>query len=175
MTDTIDFSFCNAYMLPGEYVLWKGRPEKGNVLTKRELTMLPFALLWTGFAVFWEYFAIRSSGSLFFCLWGMPFVCIGLYMLFGQFIYKAYLRDKTFYVVTNQKLMIKWGKKLQVYTAGDLPPMNIVFHKNGNGTILFENVWYAGNRRRSGVFSLDNLPDVVQAQNALTTMKNGNA
>ncbi len=32
MNDLEGYEFCRNYMTDGEYILWKGRPEKGNLL-----------------------------------------------------------------------------------------------------------------------------------------------
>lgn len=36
MEDENEYSFCNGYLTAGEYVLWKGRPGKGKLLSKSE-------------------------------------------------------------------------------------------------------------------------------------------
>lgn len=171
MEYTEDFSFVNQYLLSGEYIVWKGRPEKGLVFSGQDFIMIPFSIMWLGFALFWEWGAIQS-GIPFMMLWGLPFVGIGLYMLFGRYIHSAWLRPRTFYVVTNKKLIIKKGRKISMYTAMDLPPMTLRIHKNGNGTISFsETVRYRGGRHYSTFFALENLKDAVHAQNAISAME----
>ena len=54
MNDLEGYEFCRNYMTDGEYILWKGRPEKGNLFTGQEVVMLPFSLLWLAFSVYWE-------------------------------------------------------------------------------------------------------------------------
>ena len=109
--------------------------------------------------------------TLFLIIWMIPFVCVGLYMAFGKIIQKIYLRNKTFYVITNKKLMIKKGRKIQIYNGNDLPPMEIKIHNNGLGTIIFSEFVYTGRRRYHRYIMLENLIDVVQAQNAIEVMK----
>ena len=101
------YDFCRRYMTEDEYILWKGHPEKGNIFTGREAVMLPFSIVWLSFAVYWEITALRSGSNWFMVLWGLPFVAIGVYLLIGRFIMTAYLRTRTFYVITNRKLMIR--------------------------------------------------------------------
>lgn len=170
--DYIDnYQFCNPYILPGEHILWKGRPEKGNLFTSQEWVMIPFGVFWLGFCLFWEYMALQS-GQLIAIIWGLPFVGVGIYLLFGRLIQAALLRDKTFYVITNHKILIKKGRKISMYNAQDLPPMEVEIHKNGNGTILFyEDVYTRRGRRRSTYIALENLKDIAHAQNAISMME----
>ena len=171
MEHEADYSFCNPYLIPGEFILWKGRPEKGRLLTGADLIMIPFSIFWLGFALFWEFGAIES-GIPFMMLWGLPFIGIGIYLLFGQWIYRAYLRTRTFYVITNKKLILKRARKLTMYTAKDLPPATLDIHPNGNGTITFaENTYYRRGRHYRSYFALENLKDPVNAQNALNQME----
>lgn len=170
MDHEADYSFCNHYMLPGESVLWKGHPEKGRLFTGTDFFVIPFSVFWLGFALFWELAAI-DSGIPFMMLWGLPFISIGVYLLFGRFIHKAYLRTRTFYVITNKKLIIKRGKRLTMYTAKDLPPATLQIHSDGNGTISFSETTYRRGRHYTSHFALENLKDAVRAQNALLQME----
>lgn len=40
-----EYEFGRPYMVGDEYILWKGKPEKGALFTGREIIMLPFALI----------------------------------------------------------------------------------------------------------------------------------
>lgn len=172
MYHTDHYQFCRPYILADETILWKGKPEKGNIITRKETIMFPFSLMVCIFSVFWEYMALQS-GVPFFAIWGLPIVAIGLYMLIGRHIQTAFLRNKTFYVITNKKLLIKKGNKINLYNGCDLPPMEVEIHKNGNGTILFyEDVYTRKGRRRSTYIALENLKDVAHAQNAISMMEN---
>ena len=81
------YDFCRPYLLEDEYILWKGRPERGNIFRQGDWMVVIFAVMWLGFSLFWEFSALKSvmsgGGSLFLALWGLPFVAIGLYLLFG--------------------------------------------------------------------------------------------
>ncbi len=172
MEHTDNYSFCKNYIVGDEYILWKGKPEKGHIFHKSDIVLVPFSLFWLGFSLFWEIGAFKSSGSLFFALWGLPFVAVGVYLFVGRYIMALYLRNKTFYVVTNKKLIIKKGNKLEIRYAKDLPPMEVQFHKNGNGTITFWEEVYTGRGRRHNTFlMLENLSDVAKAQNAIDSME----
>ena len=167
-----NYAFATTYMVGDEYILWKGKPEKGNLLMRGEIALILFSIVWTSFAVFWEVMAVTSGAPFFFALWGLPFIGVGLYLMFGRFIHTAVMRNKTFYVVTNKKILIKSGSRIKMYDGRDLPPMEVEIHKNGNGTITFTHEVYTRNgHSHRTYFRLENLVDVAQAQNAISMME----
>jgi hypothetical protein len=126
----------------GERLLWAGRPRQGVFLQPQDAMMIPFSVAWGGFAIFWTYTAWRSGAPLFFVLWGTPFVAIGLYMMFGRFFSDAKARAKTFYAVTDQRILFVRGDSSsnQVVTSVDLKSMGeftSVRNTDGRGTIVF--------------------------------------
>ncbi len=171
MEYTDNYAFCKAYLIDGEQILWKGKPEKGQIFHKQDIVLVPFAVFWLGFSLFWEATAIMGGAPFFFALWGLPFIAVGVYLLIGRHIMALYLRNKTFYVVTNKRLIIKKGSKIEMRNGEDLPPMEVQLHKNGNGTITFwEEVYVGRGRHRNTYLMLENLSDVARAQNAINSM-----
>ncbi|MGN0335519.1 MAG: hypothetical protein ACI4DV_07660 [Lachnospiraceae bacterium] len=41
-----DYDFSRPYMIDDEHILWKGRPESGNLFTGSEVVLIPFGLIW---------------------------------------------------------------------------------------------------------------------------------
>jgi hypothetical protein len=109
----------------GESILWSGRPKAGVIFHKQDALLIPFSLLWGGFAIFWEASVLGVTGfthSLrapgFFMLWGVPFVVIGQYLIWGRFLYAAWLSRRTFYAVTNRRvIVVQNGWRHQIASA----------------------------------------------------------
>ena len=49
------YDFCRPYLLEDEYILWKGRPERGNIFRQGDWMVVIFAVMWLGFSLFWEF------------------------------------------------------------------------------------------------------------------------
>ena len=111
---------------PGEKLLWTGKPKQGLMLRSSDAFLIPFSLLWGGFAVFWESSVVASGGPIFFMLWGIPFVLMGIYITVGRFFVDAYKRSKTIYGLTPDRVLIKSGifsrdvKSINIKTLSDI-------------------------------------------------------
>ena len=175
----MDYIAYKQYLVNGEYVLWQGMPEKGNLISRSDIFMIPFSILWCGFAIFWEITAITSGAPFFFALWGIPFVCVGLYIVFGRFIWTAWTRKRTRYVITNKKIIRFRGKRVDMLDGRSLPPMHTEIHRNGNGTIIFGTVnpYYGRSGRMSwnssdgSQFTIENISNCLQVQQIISNME----
>jgi hypothetical protein len=88
----------------GERLLWRGAPDPGRLLQPQDLYLIPFSLMWGGFAIFWEILAISGSRKLTFLpVFGLPFVLVGLYIMFGRFAHRRWLRARTAYGLTDKR------------------------------------------------------------------------
>ena len=139
-------------LLKDEQVLWAGQPDPKVIFTGADIFLVPFSLLWGGFAIFWEFMASTGVANAqikqhqgpiwFFPLFGIPFVLMGLYFIFGRFIYKAWRKRNTYYAVTNKRVIVLtkgMGRDIQAAFINTLPSVNKSIRSNGNGTIRFGN------------------------------------
>jgi hypothetical protein len=137
-------------LLPGEKIVWSGAPGQGIILNSRDILMIPFSLMWGGFAIFWEVMTFRMKGTpMLFHLWGIPFILMGLYFIFGRFFFDAYLRSKMQYAVTNRRILISGPRPFASITTlnlGQLPEIKLKEGQNGRGTIFFGPQSSANNR-----------------------------
>jgi hypothetical protein len=131
----------------GERLLWSGQPRGGVRLHAADIFAIPFSVFWCGFAIFWVVMAMQpmkhgggGPATTIFPLFGLPFVAVGLYMVFGRFIVDARIRAKTFYGVTSDRVILISGlfsrrtKSLNLRTISDL---SLTERADGSGTITF--------------------------------------
>ena len=129
----------NQHLDSDEKLIWSGVPQQGIIFKGSDAFMIPFSLLWGGFAIFWEFSVLNTEAPFFFALWGIPFVLVGLYMIFGRFFYDAILRKNTIYGLTPNRIIIKSGvfkksvKSLNIRTLSDV---TLNEKSDGSGTIV---------------------------------------
>jgi hypothetical protein len=127
-------------LAPGEQMLWSGQPRSGLAFRGSDALAIPFSLMWGGFAFFWEYSVFQSNAPLFFRLWGVPFVLVGLYLIVGRFFLDAWTRRKTHYALTENRALIVCGLFSRRTTSLDLQTLSNVSLSEGSGgegTITF--------------------------------------
>jgi hypothetical protein len=57
-------------------------------------------------------------------LWGIPFLVIGNYMVWGRFLADAWLKRRTYYAVTNRRVLVLqdgWKRKSSTTFLGSIP------------------------------------------------------
>jgi len=159
-----------------EILLWTGQPKKGIVFRKADIFLIPFSILWCGFAVFWIIMA--SQGGGYFYLFGIPFVIIGLIFVFGRFIIDSKHRENTYYGLTEDRIIIKSGifsrsiKSLNIRTLSNIEYSE---KNDGSGTISIgpKNpmmVWGSGMSWWPGMKAnpqLDLIPNVRKVYNQI--------
>jgi len=167
-------------LLPGEQLLWWGRPRQGLMLRPADALYIPFSLFWCGFAIFWEASVVKS-GFWPFELWGIPFVLAGLYMVFGRFLTDARQRARTVYAITDQRVVVVAGLFRDVVTSlslRSLADLGLFERRDGSGTIALGPVspWYVTGRlsrnRPPDSPALEGIPQVRSVYNLLLEAQN---
>ena len=49
-----------------EKLLWTGAPKHGILIKGTDVLMIPFSLMWGGFALFWEFTVVNSGAPILF-------------------------------------------------------------------------------------------------------------
>jgi len=137
-------------LLEDERIQWVGQPESHILFTRTDIFLVPFSIVWSGFVIYWEIIA-WESGPFAVCF-GLPLFLIGLYILFGRFLYKIWKKKNTYYAVTNKRILILTKKiftrSFRATYLNTIPNIDKSVRSDGIGTITFGNQspwgsWYA--------------------------------
>ena len=123
-----------------ESLLWSGRPRQGLVLRASDAFLIPFSLMWGGFSIFWEVSVLSTDAPGFMAVWGIPFVLMGLYLIFGRFFVDAAVRSRTSYGLTNQRVIIAsglFGRSMTSLPLRTLDGVSLREKADGRGTVMF--------------------------------------
>lgn len=129
------------YLLRDERILWQGKPNIRDYVFRGAWYLIPFSLLWGGFAIFWEIGVLTAPRApVFFAILGIPFVLFGLYLMVGRFFVASREAINTSYAITDRRVLIIGGAFRRTFTAIEvtqLPEMQLDQGRNGRGSITF--------------------------------------
>ena len=128
-----------------ETLLWCGQPAPGS-LAIRALPVTLFGVFFFGFALFWMTMALKATRhagafSIFFPLFGTPFLLVGLAMLLAP-LWAAMSAKKTIYAVTDQRAIIMGigrARSAQSFRPEDLTGFSHFERADGSGDVMFSN------------------------------------
>jgi len=130
------------YLEPDEKIIWRGKPARKVSLSGGDVFLIPFSIIWCGFAILWTTAMAASGAPVFFWLFGVPFIILGLYFVFGRFIHVGMAAARTFYALTDKRIMIVTGlisKRFTSLDIRDIPVINLRLRRGGVGDIQFGN------------------------------------
>lgn len=124
----------------GEELLWAGRPYQGLFLLRpSDAFLIPFSFLWLGFVIA-ALIGAQKAGESDPLMVLLVFGTLGLYLVLGRFVIDARQRQRTFYGLTDQRVIIVRGllqrevKSINLKTISDL---SLSERRDGFGTIKF--------------------------------------
>jgi hypothetical protein len=160
------------HLLPGEHVLWTGRPNPLRLLNANDAFMVPFSVLWASLTTPWALGALVNGELSVSLLWALPFALLGQYMLWGRFVAKWWGRRRTVYAVTDRRILSARGGYLESLPMGQLPATSYSTRRDGSGTITFgspsgasrqledSGMEWLSRRSAPGVLAFRDIPDV---------------
>lgn len=122
-------------LLENEGILWAGRPGLGIRFDRVDIFNIPFSIAWWGVVIFVLLPNFRFSIFVAF------FAIVGIYVTIGRFFYDKWKRDKTFYVVTPSRVIIKRGildTEIRSFDIATLVDLDLSERADGSGTIKLE-------------------------------------
>ena len=161
-TQNNEYDFARGYFLSDEYELWRGKSKGMN--SQQKMFMIPFGIFFLGFALFWTMTASAVGGP--FGLFGLPFIAVGAYIVFGKNI----VGKKTYYVITNKRIYRSQAGRVDMVDIANLPPMRVAAHSGGAGSVYFgEHHYRAHGKTHYGVvFSIENVDDIATVQRIIS-------
>jgi hypothetical protein len=169
----------------GEKLVWAAQPLP-RVFRRQSIGIVLFGIPWTAFAIFWMTTAAwgvwghggyNHAGSnlpgpfVFFPLFGLPFVLIGLGMLSSPFWLSRQAR-RTVYVLSDQRAIVITGKALgggvtvQSFEPDRLTSMERSQRADGSGDLVFESFVQrqgrGSNTIRRGFIGIENVKQVEE-------------
>jgi hypothetical protein len=146
-------------LLSGESIVWTGQPNPRVVFHKDDAMLIPFSLLWGGFAIFWEMgvMGLGPFGSdagrqwTFGVIWGVPFVLVGQYLIWGRFLYAFWKKSRVYYALTNRRaIAVQRAPSRKIVSAyiDALPMLMKSVRSDGIGTVTFTQAEPLWSRRR---------------------------
>lgn len=147
------------YLQSDENVIWCDSPSRGLPITEKGAVGI-FSVFWLGFAVFWTVTATAAAGP--FGLFGVPFLIIGIYLVYETFFGFDKRLKKTAYAITDRRVLIvsvtRKGESCKTYMLDSIGDISIRTVKGNIGTITLGNDhpytvdrsrYYSGGRYRS--------------------------
>lgn len=162
MNPTDDFlpgdlgTLVDSELAKGERIAWIGQPIPGR-MAQSSIPLVLFGIPFTAFAVFWMAMASGIAGRagggvrLFFVLWGIPFIVVGLGMLTSPFwIYRKALG--TIYAITDRRALLVekglWGRiVVRSFEPSSLGALSRIQNADGSGSLVFQREYRPGGRR----------------------------
>lgn len=125
------------YLEGDEILIWAGQPQKGIVFEISDVFKTMFIIVFFAFT----YFAIKLLAGISLIIAipiGIVFITGGILLGIGRFIIDAELRKKTFYGLTNKRIIINSSithKKIQAVYFSSKPKIEFLPNHNGVSTI----------------------------------------
>lgn len=167
-----EYGWVDNCLYDNERVLWRGKPEEGHLLGQADVFAIPFSICWFGFAIVWETLAVTGGAPFFFCLFGVPFIIVGLYITVGRFFVRKGRMNSTRYAITDKRVIRCVKGKVDFIDYSNGVKIHTKMNSDGTGTITFGenpsfNQWggNAGFWEMAGnnVFAMENISDVNEA------------
>ncbi|GKI16195.1 hypothetical protein CE91St44_26800 [Oscillospiraceae bacterium] len=128
-------------LAPGETVIWQGRPQRlhGPAGAFGRL----FGFVWLGFSCFWELMALTAArhGGVFglvFPLFGVPFVLIGLNLVFPNLL-GGRRRAGMAYAITNRRVLAVARGRVTAWPLSSVEGVEKRYYKDGTGDLVLGN------------------------------------
>ena len=172
-------SIAQREMRSGERLIWADRPAPGRLA----LTMLPaslFGIPFAGFAAFWIAMASSMTTEVegvfsFFPLFGLPFLLIGLGIMFAP-VWAWRGARKTVYAISSDRLVIIKGGSVKSFEPDEIDTLERRERRDGSGDVTFRrevrrSASRHGSRTRLQRIGFFGVPEVRRVEDEIRRLK----
>jgi len=166
---------------PDEKILWQGQPDGKFRLRGKNIVLSLFGIVFLGSSVIFLVMAAASApaqggpAGLMFVLFGLPFVLVGLYLVFGIHWADMAGRRKTHYTLTNKHAFIATAflvKRLKSY------PINadtvLELRPGSPGSVIFaEEIVRSSNSSTRRAIGFELIPDAQKVYALMRDVQDG--
>ena len=159
------------YLLRDEKTVWTGQPEAGVHFSPEDEYLIPLTLLLGGGLIVWGLSALPNlsidltpaeNASY---LWGVVIIpylwfiialLAGLYLIVGRFVYKAWKKKRTYYALTNKRLLWiseAFGKLFNELYIENISDITSHVRSDGIGRLDFFTTGLSNENKVSGFFT----------------------
>lgn len=87
-----------------ESVLWRSTPERGSIVDRRDVVLIPLGVLFTAFIIVW--IVALPAGIPVLLVFGVVLLGYFSYLLFGRLIVRRLVLNRIEYAITNQRIVV---------------------------------------------------------------------
>ncbi len=158
-------------MKDGEIILWEGKPMSGFRFRDTDIILIPISIILLGFSVMLNYILIHFESDFIFKVIGIALAMLAIYTGGLRFFFNAQKRRRTFYCITNKRILMISGrkKKLQTLPLKNIDRLDKTEEKDGSGFIIFGSTnplwpWLLGSFYMTGdtIPGMQMIPDVKE-------------
>jgi hypothetical protein len=124
-----------------ERLLWSGVPQPGLRWRSSDWFAVPFALFWCYMVFGMTGHGMHAERSPYYLQpQFIPFALVGFYVLIGRFFVDWYQRTRTYYALTDQRVIILDGvfnRQVKSLTLATLSDTSLIERSKGSGSITF--------------------------------------
>lgn len=136
------------YLDPDEVLLWEGAPAAGLRMRGADVLASLFGVAFLMGALFWTFMAASlAQGSelgAWFWMFGLPFIVAGVWMAVGRPFWRAWLRRRTRYALTDRRAIVASRALRRSLVSYPLDARTQVDYRPGREA----SIWFAQEVRR---------------------------
>jgi hypothetical protein len=127
-------------LLKDEEILWSGQPDPSVHFNRADRFWIPVGLSNFLIGLVMHFDLVTESTTLFFPIFSIILITIGVFMLVVRFIFKSWSKRRTFYAITNRRALVlrdSRARKVHAVYLSRIPVTEKTVRADGVGTVYF--------------------------------------